>query len=217
MTKKFDTIIFDLDGTLLDSGPGIINAVKYALHKYGIQENNSAILRSFVGPPLHQQFHACYDFDQAQSLEAVKYFREYYTTKGILENTVYPEIEELLTYLADNDYCLLIASSKPENLVKEILTQHDLLRYFKYAGGSLLDGSRENKDDVLQYVLHSVGIEDVNRCLMIGDRKFDILGSRKFKIKSVGVTYGYGSLEELQSVKADYIIDRPLALIPILK
>lgn len=217
MTRKFDNIIFDLDGTLLDSGPGIINAVKYALKKYGIDEKNTSILRSFVGPPLHQQFSECYAFSEKQSLEAVDYFREYYTTKGILENTVYPEIKELLAYLADNDYCLLIASSKPENLVKEILTQHDLLRYFKYAGGSLLDGSRENKDDVLQYVLDTVSIKDFHRCLMIGDRKFDILGSRKFAIKSVGVTYGYGSLAELQSVQADFFIDKPLELISILK
>lgn len=217
MIRKFDNIIFDLDGTLLDSGPGIINAVKYALQKYDIDEKNTSILRSFVGPPLHQQFATCYDFSEKQSLEAVDYFREYYTTKGILENTVYPEIKELLTYLADNDYCLLIASSKPENLVKEILAQHDLLRYFKYTGGSLLDGSRENKDDVLRYVLNTVDIKDFHRCLMVGDRKFDVLGSRKFEIKSVGVTYGYGSLEELQSVQADFIIDKPMDLIPILK
>ena len=148
MQYNYHNIIFDLDGTLINSGPGIIHAVQYALKKYGINETDMTVLKSFVGPPLNQQFINCYNFSHEQSLEAVKYFREYYTDKGILENEVYEQIPELLKTLAENGLKLLIASSKPEKFVKNILSQHDLLKYFAFAGGSLLDGSRINKDDV---------------------------------------------------------------------
>ena len=217
MQYKYHNIIFDLDGTLINSGPGIIHAVQYALKKYGINETNITVLKSFVGPPLNQQFINCYNFSHEQSLEAVKYFREYYTDKGILENEVYEQIPALLKTLAENGLKLLIASSKPEKFVKNILSQHDLLKYFAFAGGSLLDGSRINKDDVLAYVLKQMQIIDLNDCIMVGDRKYDVIGAKKFNLKCVGVTYGYGSLEELKDINADFIIDKPLELLSIIK
>ena len=203
MQYKYHNIIFDLDGTLINSGPGIIHAVQYALKKYGINETDMTVLKSFVGPPLNQQFINCYNFSHEQSLEAVKYFREYYTDKGILENEVYEQIPELLKILAENGLKLLIASSKPEKFVKNILSQHDLLKYFAFAGGSLLDGSRINKDDVLAYVLKQMQITNLNDCIMVGDRKYDVIGAKKFNLKCVGVTYGYGSLEELKDYAED--------------
>lgn len=215
MQNKYRHIFFDLDGTLIDSGTGIINAVKYALNKYNINENNPAVLRSFVGPPLNQQFIDCYNFSEEQSLQAVQYFREYYSTTGILENNVYPQIPELLNSLYQMNLKLLIASSKPEKFVKKILAQHDLLKYFTFVGGSLFDGSRVNKDDVLSYVLTEMQIQQFDDCIMIGDRKYDILGAKKFGFTSVGVTYGYGERCELQAVNADFLIDRPLELIDI--
>ena len=120
MQYKYHNIIFDLDGTLINSGPGIIHAVQYALKKYGINETDMTVLKSFVGPPLNQQFINCYNFSHEQSLEAVKCFREYYTDKGILENEVYEQIPELLKTLVENGLKLLIASSKPEKFVKNI-------------------------------------------------------------------------------------------------
>ena len=119
MQYNYHNIIFDLDGTLINSGPGIIHAVQYALKKYGINETDMTVLKSFVGPPLNQQFINCYNFSHEQSLEAVKYFREYYTDKGILENEVYEQIPELLKTLAENGLKLLIASSKPEKFAQE--------------------------------------------------------------------------------------------------
>ena len=117
----------------------------------------------------------------------------------------------------ENGLKLLIASSKPEKFVKNILSQHDLLKYFAFAGGSLLDGSRINKDDVLAYVLEQMQITDLNDCIMVGDRKYDVIGAKKFNLKCVGVTYGYGSLEELKNINADFIIDKPLELLSIIK
>lgn len=215
MQNKYRHIFFDLDGTLIDSGAGIINAVKYALNKYNINENNPAVLKSFVGPPLNQQFIDCYNFSEEQSLQAVQYFREYYSTTGILENNVYPQIPELLNSLYQMNLKLLIASSKPEKFVKKILAQHDLLKYFTFVGGSLFDGSRVNKDDVLSYVLTEMQIQQFDDCIMIGDRKYDILGAKKFGFTSVGVTYGYGERCELQEVNADFLIDKPLELIDL--
>ena len=154
------------------------------------------VLKSFVGPPLNQQFINCYNFSHEQSLEAVKYFREYYTDKGILENEVYEQIPELLKTLVENG--LKVAGFNPErNLV--------------------LDGSRINKDDVLAYVLKQMQITDLNDCIMVGDRKYDVIGAKKFNLKCVGVTYGYGSLEELKDINADFIIDKPLELLSIIK
>lgn len=216
MQNNYRYIFFDLDGTLIDSGTGIINAVKYALNKYNINEHNSAVLRSFVGPPLNQQFIDCYNFSNEQSLEAVQYFREYYSTTGILENDVYPQIPELLNFLHQMNLKLLIASSKPEKFVKKILSQHDLLKYFTFVGGSLFDGYRINKDDVLSYVLTEMQIQQFGDCIMIGDRKYDILGAKKFGFTSVGVTYGYGERCELQKANADFLIDKPLELINII-
>ena len=111
----------------------------------------------------------------------------------------------------------MIASSKPEKFVKNILSQHDLLKYFAFAGGSLFDGSRINKDDVLAYVLKQMQITDLNDCIMVGDRKYDVIGAKKFNLKCVGVTYGYGNLEELKDINADFIIDKPLELLSIIK
>lgn len=216
MQNKYRHIFFDLDGTLIDSGVGIINAVKYALNKYNINENNPAVLKSFVGPPLNQQFIDCYDFSEEQSSEAVQYFREYYSTTGILENNVYPQIPELLNFLYQMNFKLLIASSKPEKFVKMILAQHDLLKYFTFVGGSLFDGSRVNKDDVLSYVLTEMQIQKFDDCIMIGDRKYDILGAQKLGFTSVGVTYGYGERRELQEANADFLIDKPLELVDII-
>ena len=217
MNYKYKHIFFDLDGTLIDSGPGIIHAVEYALNKYGIIENNYSVLKSFVGPPLNEQFMNCYDFSPEKSLEAIKYFREYYTTQGILENTVYPGISELLQTLAKDNVNILIASSKPEKFIHEILTEHDLLKYFTFIGGSLFDGSRIRKDDVLNHVLTSMNIQNPDECIMIGDRKYDILGAKKFNLASIGVTYGYGTYDELQEVKADYIIEKPLDILNIVR
>ena len=149
MQYKYHNIIFDLDGTLINSGPGIIHAVQYALKKYGINETNMTVLKSFVGPPLNQQFINCYNFSHEQSLEAVKYFREYYTDKGILENEMYEGIDGVLQKLKEQGKCLMVATSKPEKFAHNIVAQHDLEKYFDFIGGSLTDGRRITKIQVL--------------------------------------------------------------------
>ena len=207
--SKFKYILFDLDGTLIESGKGIMNAVKYALKKYGIDETNEAVLRSFVGPPLNQQFVKCYGFSAEKSLEAVLVFREYYETKGILENEMYTGIDKVLQQLKNQGKYLMVATSKPEKFAHNILAQHDLEKYFDFIGGSLTDGSRITKIQVLDYVLKTNKIENTDEVLMIGDTKFDILGAKNFDLKSMAVTYGYGTEKELMEAKPDFTAGSP--------
>lgn len=215
--SNFKYILFDLDGTLIDSGKGIINAVKYALKKYGIDETNEALLRSFVGPPLNQQFAKCYGFSAEKSLEAVLVFREYYETKGILENEMYTDIDKVLQQLKNRGKYLMVATSKPEKFAHNILAQHDLEKYFDFIGGSLVDGSRVTKIQVLDYVLKTNKIDNSNEALMIGDTKFDMIGAKNFNLKTIAVTYGYGTKEELLATKPDFIVNKPSEILQIIE
>lgn len=215
--NKFKYILFDLDGTLIDSGKGIINAVKYALKKYGIDETNEALLRSFVGPPLNQQFAKCYGFSAEKSLEAVMVFREYYETKGILENEMYKDIDKVLKHLKEQGNFLMVATSKPEKFAHNILVQHDLEKYFDFIGGSLVDGSRVTKIQVLDHVLKTNEINNADEALMIGDTKYDMIGAKNFNLKTVAVTYGYGTKEELLAAKPDFVVDTPTEILQIVK
>lgn len=215
--SKFKYILFDLDGTLIESGKGIMNAVKYALKKYGIDETNEAVLRSFVGPPLNQQFAKCYGFSAEKSLEAVLVFREYYETKGILENEMYTGINKVLQQLKNQGKYLMVATSKPEKFAHNILAQHDLEKYFDFIGGSLTDGSRITKIQVLDYVLKTNKIENTDEVLMIGDTKFDILGAKNFDLKSMAVTYGYGTEKELMEAKPDFTAGSPEEILWVIK
>lgn len=215
--SKFKYILFDLDGTLIESGKGIMNAVKYALKKYGIDETNEAVLRSFVGPPLNQQFAKCYGFSAEKSLEAVLVFREYYETKGILENEMYTGIDKVLQQLKNQGKYLMVATSKPEKFAHNILAQHDLEKYFDFIGGSLTDGSRITKIQVLDYVLKTNKIENTDEVLMIGDTKFDILGAKNFDLKSMAVTYGYGTEKELMEAKPDFTAGSPEKILWVIK
>lgn len=212
----FKYILFDLDGTLIDSGEGIINGIKYTLQKYGIEEPNLNILKSFIGPPLKQRFKECYNFSDTECTKAVAYFREYYVPKGIFENKVYAGIPEVLEQLKAKGKNILVATSKPEHLAYEILQQRNLINYFDFIGGSLMDESRSSKAEVLQYVLESNHLDHENRAefLMIGDTKYDILGAKQFDLKTLGVTYGYGSKAELLTAGADIIVNTPAEILP---
>ena len=217
MQYKYHNIIFDLDGTLINSGPGIIHAVQYALKKYGINETDMTVLKSFVGPPLNQQFINCYNFSHEQSLEAVKYFREYYTDKGILENEMYEGMDGVLQKLKEQGKFLMVATSKPEKFAHNILAQHDLEKYFDFIGGSFTDGSRITKIQVLDYVLKTNEIKNPQEVLMIGDTKFDIAGAKHFGLKSLAVTYGYGTEKELLEREPDFVANSPKEILQIIK
>ncbi|MBS6194448.1 MAG: HAD-IA family hydrolase [Clostridiales bacterium] len=201
-------ILFDLDGTLTESGEGITKCVQYALGKLGIEENDLDRLRCFVGPPLKEQFMAYAGLDDEQAEQAVEYYRERYTTVGIFENHLYPKIPELLEVLKINDKILGVATSKPEKFAKQILEYFNIEQYFQVIVGSEMDGKRTNKAEVIEEALNRLQMqEERDKILMVGDKEHDVLGATSCGIRCVGVTYGYGSREELEEAGAVYIAD----------
>ncbi len=211
--RRFDTILFDLDGTLTDNGEGITNAVAYALRKFGITPPPREELNKFVGPPLRDRFVELYVSEEQGDL-AVEYYREYFRPHGIFENVVYDGVPQMLSALKAAGCTLAIATSKPEIFAKKIAEHFDLAKYFTVIAGSDLEGTRIKKADVIRYCLELLGKPD--RVLMVGDREHDILGATAVGLPAVGVTYGYGSREELEKAHAAYIIDDPLKLIELI-
>lgn len=201
----YEIILFDLDGTLIDSGAGITNSVIYALKKYGIEVFDRQTLYRFIGPPLHESFEKFYGFLPEQAKEAVEYYREYYREKGVYENVVYDGIEASLKKLSDAGKTLLVATSKPEAFAKQILSHIGLSGYFECIAGANMDGTRTKKSEVIAYALSLCGVRDVSKALMVGDREHDILGAKALNMDAAGVLFGYGSYEELKCAGADYL------------
>ncbi len=208
------TIFFDLDGTLTDSAPGIIHSVQYALKKYGIEAEEND-LRSFIGPPLVHSFQERFGFDHDKALEAVTYYREYFTAGGMFENSVYPGVEEMLQKLKEDGLMLAVATSKPELFSKQILEHFALTRYFDFIGGAAMDESRATKVEVLSYALQELQV-DPAKAVMIGDRENDMEAASLLGTESIGVLYGYGSQEELANAGAKVFADTPMDICRII-
>ena len=204
--KKYDTVFFDLDGTIIDSGEGVSNSVLYALEKFGINETRENALR-FIGPPLADSFKDFYGFDDEKATKGIEIYREYYREKGIFECYLYDGIRELLIKLKENGYKVVLCTSKPEEYAHRVLRFFEIFDLFDYACGATMDEkTRATKDEVMAYAFETSGAQR-EKTLMVGDRKFDINSACKFGFDSVGVTFGYGSKEELKSAGATYIVD----------
>lgn len=203
MKKEF--ILFDLDGTLTDPAIGITSSLMYALEKFGIHVENREELYKFIGPPLVDMMMQEYGFSREEAQKGLEYYREYFSVKGLFENEVYDGIPEMLEKLQKRGYKLILATSKPEKFAKQILDHFRLSQYFYFIGGSDMAETRSTKEAVIEYDLAALGNPDVAKCIMVGDRKYDVEGSREFGIECVGVLFGYGSKEELEESKAAYI------------
>ena len=203
----YNYILFDLDGTLTNSELGITKSVQHALKKFGIEVEDRTVLRPFIGPPLGESFQVYYGLSKEDSERAIEYYRERFSVKGLYENEVYPGVEKVLQQLKDSGKKLIIATSKPEKFTLLILEHFDLLKYFDFVAGATLDGSRGEKADVIRYALQMSGIEDKSQVIMIGDRKYDILGAKENGLDSIGVLYGFGDYEELSEAGASYIVE----------
>ena len=201
----YQTILFDLDGTLTDPGLGITNSVMYALKKWGIEAPDRASLYRFIGPPLQDSFREYYGFSQEDALRAVDVYREYFREKGLYENEVYPGVEKLLQVLKEQGKTLVLATSKPEEFAVRILRHFGLDRYFTVMAGATMDPSRSKKGDVIAYALRESGVTELSKAVMIGDREHDIFGAKQNGLDSIGVLFGYGDREELEKAGATYI------------
>ncbi len=207
MSKIYNTFLFDLDGTITDSAFGITNSVMYALRKFGIEETDRTKLYKFIGPPLTESFEKFYGFTKEQSLEGVRYYREYYQDKGIYENKVYDGLEDVLKKMNDAGKCVIVATSKPEKYAKLIIEHFGLTKYFACVAGMEMDGARGTKAEVITYALEKNHITDKTKVLMIGDREHDVIGAHKNGLDCLGILYGFGDREELEEAGAEYIRD----------
>ena len=201
--KRYD--LFDLDGTLTDPGPGITNSVAYALEKFGIYPADRRELNPYIGPPLTWAFQEYHGLSAEQAEEALLYYRERFSEKGLYENAVYPGIPELLARLRERGHTLVVATSKPEEFTHRILEHFSLAEYFSFVAGNTLDERRPTKEAVIAYARTQLPDISWETALMIGDRKFDVEGAHACGIPAVGVLYGYGDRAELEAAGADFL------------
>ncbi len=199
-------VFFDLDGTLTDPMIGITSSVKYALEKFGIEVQYLKDLIPFIGPPLKDSFMEFYGLSEEEAEQAVSYYREYFGPRGLYENEVYPGIKEMLLHLERVGFDLAVATSKPTEYADRILRHFGLREHFTVVIGSELDGRRSNKADVIAYALRRTQVS-ADEVIMVGDRKHDMIGAEKCKVDCIGVTYGYGSRQELEAAGATYLVD----------
>ena len=197
---EISTVLFDLDGTITDSGSGIINSVKYALKKAGRKIPPEDELRKFIGPPLQEQFMKCCGIEEKEAAEMVVLYREYYQEEGIFDNRVYDGVMEMLKTLKEAGLTIVMATSKPEKFAKMIAEHFGFAKYFDLIGGACMDGARTKKQEVIQYVLEQCKEKD--RC-------YDMEGANREGIRAIGVLYGYGSKEELEEAGADGLAETP--------
>lgn len=197
MTKK--AIFFDLDGTLTDSGEGIINCAAMTLERFGLPIPSREEMGVFVGPPLDKTF-IDFGVPADKTDEAIRIFRSRYVTVGKFENFPYPGIPELLQTLQDAGHRLFVATSKPEVTALEVLEYFGLTKYFEKICGATLDGTRSHKEDVIAHLLTQVA--DVRDAVMVGDTHYDVLGAKHHGIPAIGVSWGYGSVQEMEKAGA---------------
>lgn len=196
------TILFDLDGTLTDSGEGIINCAILALEHFGLPIPQRETMRVFVGPPLHDTF-VKFGVPEDKADEAIAVYRSRYTTVGLFENTPYPGIERLLKTLKAQGHRLLVATSKPEEMSVRILEKFELSHYFDRICGASMDRSRVCKEDVIAYLLSTC--DPGEGVVMVGDTHYDVEGAAAHGIPTIGVAWGYGTVESMEKAGATAI------------
>ena len=208
MKNKYNVFLFDLDGTITDSAPGIMNSIRYALDKMGEPIPGEAVLRKFIGPPLWQSFEEFCGLSKERAEYAVECYREYYKDKGIFENSLYSGVEEFIKELKKSGKEVYLATSKPTVFANRILEYFDVLKYFDGVVGSNLDGSMTDKAEIIGEVLKMTPEKDLGRIIMYGDRNYDVIGAHKNGIACVGVLFGFGSREELSEAGAEFIVEK---------
>ena len=205
-------VLFDLDGTITDSSQGIVNSIQYALKKLGFPEEPREKIQQFIGPPLQHTFGVNYGIADYQN--AVRIYREYYASKGIYENQLYPGIVEVLKELQAKNYTIGLATGKPTYYSEIILKYFKIDHFFSAVVGSNMDGSRGEKSEIIAEVLLQLNYDPKKHSvMMIGDRKHDVLGAKHHQLPCIGVSYGYAEKNELQDAGALVVIDEALEIL----
>jgi phosphoglycolate phosphatase len=204
--SKYEVVMFDLDGTLTDPKVGITKSIQYTLLKLGIKEDNPDKFTEFIGPPLVESFKRHYLLDDLRARRAVDFYRKYYAEKGIFETKIRFNMPRVLKQLHSNDMKLVLATSKPTVYAERILGHFDIHKYFLLVVGSILDSTLTHKDEIIGYIISSLTNYQKSQMVMVGDRRDDIVGAHHNGINSIAVTYGYGSIEELENVNPTHIV-----------
>ena len=206
---KFETLLFDLDGTLTDPKKGITRSIRYALRKLGKPLPDADDLHWCIGPPLLDSLKKLIgNNDSAKAYQALTFYRERYGRIGKFENEVYSQIPDMLSQLNSGKASLFVATSKPAVYAIEILNHFGLAHNFRKIYGSELTGELSDKTELIQHIFNKEGIEK-EFTVMVGDRRHDIIGARGNGIASIGVTYGYGTKDELINSGATWLADNP--------
>ena len=215
MSGRYEYILFDLDGTLTDSSPGIINGFQYALTEMGLDVPEKSAMKRFVGPPLTESFGNMLGLSEEDTQKAITIYRKYYFEMGgVFENSVYDGVVEMLEALKKEGRKLIVCTSKNTKGTNKVLEHFDLLKYFDFVGTSD-DIERPGKIDVINYIIRECAINDLTKAVMVGDRHYDITAAKEAGMDSIGILYGYGDREELSGAGATYIAATPAEVVTI--
>lgn len=207
-----DALLFDLDGTLTDPKPGIVGCLRFALDQLGVSCPSDDVLTNFIGPPLRATFALLLDTsDGSQIEEAIRLYRQRFAATGLYENQVYAGVPAMLEHAQQAATVMYVATSKPAVYAERIVQHFGLDHHFRQVYGAELDGRRENKADLVAYVLASEGV-DAQTAVMIGDRAADVLAAKANGVRSIGVLWGYGSAHELLDAGVDILCQTPSEL-----
>lgn len=204
-------VLFDLDGTLTDPYEGITKSIQYALERMGVAVADRRELAEMIGPPLRESFMARYGMTGEQAEAALAHYRVYFGQTGLYENRVYPGVPEMLGRLKGAGLRLALCTTKPELYARRILAHFGLDGFFDAVGGPQLDGTHDQKSELMAHMIASGQADAPERCLMVGDRRFDVEAASANGVAALGVSYGYGSLEELNACGPRAIVDSPAA------
>jgi phosphoglycolate phosphatase len=213
--EGWNTILFDLDGTLTDPKVGITSSIRYALAKLERPLSPQTNLDWCIGPPIQQNFATLLATDDPALIDqGIVAYREYFAEKGLLENEVYPDVPTMLATLNDLGLRCYVATSKPTVYARQIVAHFGLHDYFVQVYGSELTGVNGNKGDLIRHLLAEENLQ-ATQTIMVGDRKHDMLGAQENDVVAIGVLYGYGSRAELEESGANFLVQTPLEIVSL--
>lgn len=206
--SNFDAVLFDFDGTVADTGEGVFFCIRKAIERFGLRQPTEAEIRKFIGPPMVVSYKTLYPQlgdDEVQKL--LVSFREDYVETGLYKFRLYDGITELLKKLSESGIKTAVASSKPQKELERIITYSGIDKYIGAIVGADINYKDSDKATIVEDAMKKLGVEDKSRVLMVGDRKYDIVGAHKVGIACAAVLFGYGSREEFEEYKADYVVE----------
>jgi phosphoglycolate phosphatase len=211
VTDALRAVLFDLDGTLVDTEPGVVTSILHAIDSLGLPHPDVDVLRSMLGPPLHDSFASVFGLAGEKRDAAIKSYRDYYSTTGLYDCTAYDGVPAMLQELTAAGYELLVTTSKAEPFAERVLEHVGLAGRFRAVHGATLDGAVRTKGQIVTRALAATGLAGAE-CVLIGDREFDVTGAAGCGVATIGVSWGYGTAEELQGAGAVEVVDTPAGL-----